>query len=76
LLDCLNDQERPATETDPTVASVFDAIHLPFSANVVLELSNQRQDAHNKLAGTGAGVDRWVIERALCYFGARVATGA
>ena len=32
-------------------------IHLPFATNVILELRDERQDAHDELAGTRACVD-------------------
>jgi hypothetical protein len=35
---------------------------LALTANIVLELGNQRQNAHDKLAGARACVNRWIVE--------------
>ena len=36
--------------------------HLALPPNVILELSNQRQNAHHQLAGARGGVDRGVVD--------------
>jgi hypothetical protein len=51
LLDCLSHQNRLATETGSALARLLDPIHLPFTANVVLELCDQRKDSHDELSG-------------------------
>jgi hypothetical protein len=39
-----------------------DAIKLPLAPDVILELSDQRQDAHHELAGARRGVDAWIVD--------------
>jgi hypothetical protein len=45
-------------------ASIFgfgDAVHLPLSSDVILELRDQRKNAHYELARAGSRVDRRII---------------
>jgi hypothetical protein len=34
-----------------------NSVHLPFTPDVILELGNQRKNAHDELPGAGSGVD-------------------
>ena len=50
-------KKRFAPEPHASFLGLGDAIHLALMADVVLELCNQRQDAHDQLAGARACVD-------------------
>ena len=49
-------------KSDAALVSLLDAVHLPLAANVVLELGDEREDAHHKPARARAGVDCRIIE--------------
>ena len=51
LLNLLWDQKGLATKSCSPLSRFLDPIHLPFTANVVLELGDQGQDAHDELSG-------------------------
>ena len=51
-----------ATELHASILGFRNTIHLTFSPNVVLELGNQGEDAHDELTRTGRGVDRRIIQ--------------
>jgi len=38
-----------------------NSVHLPFPPDVILELGNQRKNAHDELPGAGSGVDGWIV---------------
>ena len=62
LFDLLISQLALAPELHPSIFGLGDPVHLALTANVVLELGNESEDAHDELAGTGGGVDRGVIQ--------------
>ena len=55
-------KRRLTPEPNTSISGFGDAIHLTFMADVVLEFGNQRQDAHNDLAGARGGIDGWVVD--------------
>jgi hypothetical protein len=36
-------------------------VHLSFTLDLIFELGNQRENAHDKLPGAGSGVDGWIV---------------
>src|SRR5262249_2062286 len=56
-------QKRLGTKPHALSLGLVDAILLTFAPNVVLELGNQGEDAHDQLAGAGTGVDRGIGNR-------------
>ena len=62
LFDLLVSELTLATELHASILGFGDAVHLTFSPNVVLELGNESEDAHDELTRTGRGVDRGVIQ--------------
>ena len=51
-----------ATEPHAPILRFGDSVHLPLSADVILELCDQRQDAHDELAGARTCVDWRTIQ--------------
>src|SRR6478752_3735068 len=55
-------QYRLGSKPNASRLGLIDSILLALAANIVLELGNQRQDAHDKLAGARACIDRGIVE--------------
>ena len=49
-------------EANASLLRLGDAIKLPLAPNVVLELGDKRQYAHQQLAGARGGVDAWIVD--------------
>src|SRR5262245_13732046 len=67
LLHNIGGQDRLRTKPHPPGLGLVDAVLLALSADVILELGNQREDTHDQLAGARACVDAWVIEHFESY---------
>jgi hypothetical protein len=57
LIDSLGGELRLGAEPRPPFFSLGYPVHLSLPPNVVLELGDQREDAHNELAGAGGRVE-------------------